>query len=54
MLAYHRDLLAEMDLPQEQPTTLYVDNAGAVELAKDAKTCHRSRHVLRRFFKVRE
>ena len=43
-----------MGLPQETPTKLYVDNAGAVELAKDAKTCHRSRHVLRRFFKVRE
>ena len=53
-IVYHRGLLAEMGLPQEQPTTLYVDNAGAVELAKDAKTCHRSRHVLRRFFKVRE
>mgnify|MGYP001164178445 CR=1 FL=1 len=53
-IVYHRGLLAEMGLPQMQPTTLYVDNAGAVELAKDAKTCHRSRHVLRRFFKVRE
>ena len=35
-------------------TTLYVDNSGAVELSRDRKSCHRSRHVDRRFFKVRE
>ena len=33
---------------------LYVDNAGAVELAKHKKSCNRSRHVQRRYFKVRE
>ena len=43
-----------MGVPQPAPTVLYVDNQGAVELSKDAKSCHRSRHVLRRFFKVRE
>ena len=53
-IVYHRGLLAEMGLPQSAPTVLHVNNAGAFELAKDAKTCHRSRHVLRRFFKVRE
>jgi hypothetical protein len=40
-------------LPQA-PTRLYVDNSGAVELARDRKSCHRSRHVDRRYFKVRE
>ena len=31
-----------------------VDNSGAVELSRDRKSCHRSRHVDRRYFKVRE
>ena len=35
--------------PAISPDVLHVDNTGAVDLAKDAKTCHRSRHVLRRF-----
>ena len=43
-----------MGLEQEEPTTLYVDNSGAVELSRDRKSCHRSRYVDRRFFKVRE
>ena len=43
-----------MGVPQTAPTVLYVDNQGAVELSKDAKSCHPSRHVLRRFFKVCE
>ena len=49
-----RTLGGPVGVPQTAPTVLYVDNQGAVELSKDAKTCHRSRHVLRRFFKVRE
>jgi hypothetical protein len=53
-IAYFRSLLEEMGLPQERPTTLFVDNKGAVELSRDRKSCHRSRHVDRRFFKVRE
>ena len=48
-----RRLLDEMGLPQET-TRLYVDNSGAVELSRDRKSCHRSRHVDRRYFKVRE
>ena len=43
-----------MGLPQDEPTVLYVDNSGAVELSRDRKLCHRSRHVDRRYFKVRE
>ena len=53
-LVYFRRLLREMGLPQMKPTVLNVDNQGAVELSKHQKYCHRSRHVLRRFFKVRE
>ena len=33
---------------------LYVDNTGAVELSRDPRSCQRSRHVERRFLKVRE
>jgi hypothetical protein len=51
---YIRTLLEEMGLPQEDPTPLGIDNKGAIELARDRKSCHRSRHVDRRFFKVRE
>ena len=43
-----------MGLHQDAPTVLRVDNSGAVELARDRKSCHRSRHVDRRYFKVRE
>ena len=51
---YFRRMLGEMGLPQHDPTIIYVDNSGAVELSKHQKSCHRSRHVLRRYFKVRE
>ena len=36
------------------PTVLYVDNAGAIELSKDLRSCQRSRHIERRFLKLRE
>ena len=49
-----RTLLAEMGLPQDQPTPLAVDNSGAVELSKDRKSCGKTRHIDRRYFKVRE
>ena len=53
-VAYLRRLLAELGLTQAKPTQLFVDNSGAVELSRDRKSCHRSRHVDRRYFKVRE
>ena len=43
-----------MGLDMAAATVLHVDNQGAVELSRDRKSCHRSRHVDRRFFKVRE
>ena len=51
---HFRALLTEMGLPQAEPTVIHVDNSGAVELSRDRKSCHRSRHVDRRYFKVRE
>jgi hypothetical protein len=46
-------LLEEMGLPQPS-IEIKCDNDGAVELSRDRKSCHRSRHVDRRYFKVRE
>jgi hypothetical protein len=46
-------LLRELGLEQES-TLLQTDNSGALALARDRKSCHRSRHVDRRYFKVRE
>ena len=37
-----------------EPTSLYVDNQGAIELSRDMKSCQRSRHIERRYLKVRE
>ena len=53
-IQYLRALLVELGLEQIAPTKLYVDNSGAVKLARDRKSCHRSRHIDRRYFKVRE
>ena len=52
-IMYFRGLLREFghDLG---PTPLYVDNQGAVELSRDMKSCQRSRHIERRYLKVRE
>ena len=47
-------LLREMGVDVDEPTVLLVDNSGAVELFKHQKACHRSRHVKRRYLKVRE
>ena len=52
-IMYFRGLLFELGRELE-PTTLYVDNQGAVELSKDMKSCQRSRHIERRYLKVRE
>ena len=53
-IMYTRGLLREMGVCMDAPTVLYVDNSGAVELSKDLKSCKRSRHIERRFLKVRE
>jgi hypothetical protein len=52
-IMYFRGILSELGRELD-PTVLYVDNAGAVELAKDMKSCKRSRHIERRYLKVRE
>ena len=51
---YIRGLLLEMGVDIDEPTTVYVDNSGAVELSKDLKSCNRLRHIERRYLWVRE
>ena len=46
--------LSELGFRQDKPTVLFVDNKGAIELSKDLKSCQRSRHVERRYLKLRE
>ena len=41
-IVYVRTLLRELGLEQDKPTTLRVDNSGAVELSRDRKSCHSS------------
>jgi hypothetical protein len=53
-ISYFRGLLRDLGLDQVDPTTLHVDNTGAVELAKELKSCARSRHITRRHLKVRK
>ena len=53
-LVYMRTLLKELGIDVSAPTVLYVDNSGAVELSKHRKSCNRSRHVQRRYLKIRE
>ena len=48
------DLLRDIGLSQNEATALYVDNTGAIALAKDRRSCNKSRHVDRRHLKVRE
>ena len=52
-IMYFRGILAELGHDLE-PTVLYIDNQGAVELSRDMKSCQRSRHIERRYLKVRE
>ena len=52
-ILYFRGLLFELG-HQLEPTILYVDNQGAVELSRDMKSCQRSRHIERRYLRVRE
>ena len=49
-----RGLLREMGRVMDKPTVLYVDNQGAVALSKDMKSCQRSRHIERRYLRIRE
>ena len=53
-IMYYRGLLAEMGVDMSKPTVLKVDNSGAVCLSKHMTSCKRSRHIQRRWLKIRE
>ena len=47
-LLWARGLLGELGWPQLAPTRLWVDNSGALNLAQNAESLGRSRHIARR------
>ncbi len=51
---YFQGILRDLGMYQDEPTPLYIDNTGAEELARELKSCLRSRHITRRNLKVRE
>ena len=53
-VVYVLNLITEMGIVQERPPVLYIDNSGALALAKDRRSCHKSKHIDRRYLKVRE
>ena len=53
-IVHLRRLLRDFGVIINTPTTLYVDNTGAVELANNNRTTTKSRHIHRRFLVVRD
>ena len=53
-IVYQRGLLREMGVLLTGPTILYVDNTSAIALVKKSKSCVRTRHIERRYLKIRE
>ena len=53
-LLYLRYLAEDLGLHQTAPTCLYVDNKGALEIAKNPVSSTSMKHVLRRHFFLRE
>jgi len=53
-IVYQRGLMREMGVLLNAPTILHVDNTSAIALIKDAKSCVRTRHIERRYLKIRE
>ena len=51
---FTRSLLAEMGFDMSEPTVLWVDNMGAVEITKRRESLSRSRHIERRYLKILE
>ena len=49
-----RNILKELDHPQERPTMILVDNKSAIQLAKDPVHHGRSKHIDTRFHFLRD
>ena len=53
-IVYLRHLAEDVGMRQRNPTCLYIDNSGAVEIARNPVASTALKHVLRRHFFVRE
>jgi len=51
---FYRGVLRDLGVDVSEPTVVRVDNRSALALAQDRRSCHRSRHILRRYLKIRE
>jgi len=51
---YLRGVLRDLRYDMDAPTVLWIDNSGAVELTKRRESAVRSRHIERRYLKIRE
>ena len=49
-----RELMREIGHPQLLPTVLRSDNSGAIDLAHDPVNHSKSKHILRKYFNIRE
>ena len=49
-----RKLLSDIGCKSEEPTTIYEDNQGAIEISKNAKFHNRTKHIDVRFHFIRE
>ena len=49
---YMRSVLADLHLPQTQPTTIYEDNRGCLKMTQAMKPTKRTRHVDTRYFAI--
>jgi hypothetical protein len=51
---YLRELLSEMDVPQEAPTRLYEDNMACVHLAAHEASLNKTKHIAVKYFFTRQ
>ena len=53
-VVFLRGLLSELQCPQDEPTTLGMDNSGAIAMSKNYISNSKTKHIERRHLKVRE
>ena len=51
---YLRMLLADIGMPANGPTDMYVDNKGVIDISRDYLSNERTKHIERRHLKIRE
>ena len=53
-LVFVRGLTADLGLAPESASTLHVDNSGAIDLSHDYLSNSSTKHIARRYLKIRE